>query len=78
MSSGNSSALFQAAYVGMKDKNGNDLYEGDLVRFYHKGEFVTCRIIYEPDWGMFCLLWPDGYKNKHPLNPDKYERVIAK
>ena len=75
MSNNESSTLFKGVYFGMKDKAGNDLHEGDQVRFYYKGEFVTCRIIYEPEWGMFCLLWPDGYKNKYPLNPDKYERV---
>ena len=77
MSDENSSNLFKGAYFGMKDKDGNDLHEGDFVRFYFKGEFVMCRIIYEAEWGMFCLLWPDGYKNKYPLNPDKYERVIS-
>lgn len=75
MSKDDSSDLFKDAYFGMKDKNGNDLHEGDSVRFYYKGEFVTCKIIYEVEWGMFCLQWPDGYKNKHPLNPEKYERV---
>lgn len=76
MSYNDPSALFKGVYFGMKDKNGNDLHEGDSVRFYHKGEFVICRIIYEAEWGMFCLLWSDGYKNKHPLNPEKYERVM--
>lgn len=70
-----SEKLFQGAYFGMKDKNGNNLHEGDWVRFYHKGEYVTCKIIYEPEWAMFCLQWPDGYKNKFPLNPEKYERI---
>jgi hypothetical protein len=76
MSAGDSGSFFKGVYFGMKDKHGNDLHEGDHVRFYHKGGFVICKIIYEPAWGMFCLLWPDGYNNKHPLNAEKYERVI--
>jgi len=69
-------SLFKGAYLGIEDKNGLKLHEGDQVRFYYKGEFVVCRIIYEPAWAMFCLQWPDGYKNKHPLNPERYEKAI--
>jgi hypothetical protein len=75
MSNQTSETFFKGVYFGMKDKHGNDLHEGDSVRFYYKGEFMICRIIYEAAWGMFCLQWPDGYKNKHPLNPEKYEKV---
>ena len=68
--------MFEGQYIGMLDKNGNKLHNGDRVRFYYKGETVTCKIIYEPEWAMFCLQWSDGYKNKFFLTPDKYERVF--
>ena len=67
--------LFKGAYTGMNDREGNPIHEGDSVQFYHKGETVTCKIIYAPEWAMFCLLWPDGYKNKFPMNPENYTVV---
>jgi len=67
--------LFKNQFIGMHDKNGNQLREGDRVRLYHNGEFVICKIIYSLEWAMFCLQWPDGYKNKWPMNPDRYEKI---
>ncbi len=58
----------------MHDKNGSPLHEGDAVKLYHKGEWVICKIIYAPELAMFCLQWPDGYVNKYPLNPERYEK----
>ena len=69
------SHLFKGAFIGMYDQDGNMLHEGDRVRFYHKGQFVICRIIYVTEWAMFCLQWPDGYRNKWPINPEKYQLV---
>ncbi|MCD6065401.1 MAG: hypothetical protein K0S33_227 [Bacteroidetes bacterium] len=59
----------------MSDKNGNQICEGHDVKFYYKGEYVTCTVVYSKEAAMFCLKWPDGYINKHPMNPDKYEVV---
>ena len=67
--------LFKNKFIGMVDKNGNPLNEGDSVRFYYKGDFIICKIVYSPEWAMFCLQWPDGYKNKWPMTPDKYEKT---
>lgn len=67
--------LFKGQFVGMFDMHGKPIHEGDTVRFYYKGDFVTCKVIYAPEWAMFCLQWPDGYKNKFPMNPEKYEVV---
>ena len=68
--------LFKNQFIGMYDKNGSQLHEGDSVRFYHNGNFTICRIVYSPEWAMFCLQWPDGYKNKWSMNPDRYEKII--
>ena len=75
MSNPSGKNLFKGQFIGMADMNGKPLHEGDSVRFYHKGEFVICQIVYEPQWAMFCLQWPDGYKNKFPMNPEKYEVI---
>jgi hypothetical protein len=75
MSVENLTQLFKGQFIGMVDKEGKPIYEGDSVRFYYNGEFVTCQVIYVPDWAMFCLQWPDGYKNKFPMNPENYQVV---
>jgi hypothetical protein len=70
--------MFEGQFTGMHDKNGQPLHEGDTVRFYHKGQFVNCTIIYDIQSAMFCLKWPDGYINRYPMNPDTYEKITPK
>lgn len=65
--------LFEGEFVGMHDREGNPIREGDLVELYHRGLMVICRVVYVPEWAMFCLQWPDGYRNKFPMNPEKYK-----
>jgi hypothetical protein len=67
--------LFKGEFIGMYDKNSKPIHEGDTVQFYYKGELVTCKVVYVPEWAMFCLQWKDGYKNKFPMNPERYEVV---
>jgi hypothetical protein len=75
MSNQKSSEFFKGQFIGMADKNGRPIHEGDSVQFYYKGETVICKVIYVPERAMFCLQWPDGYKNKFPMNPEKYQVV---
>jgi hypothetical protein len=65
--------LFKNAFTGMLDVKGREICEGSRVRFYYKGEYVICTVVYSKEAAMFCLKWPDGYINKHPMNPEKYE-----
>ena len=69
------SQLFKGQFIGMFDKNGKPIHEGDAVEFYYKGEMVTCKVVYVAEWAMFCLQWSDGYKNKFPMNPEKYQVI---
>lgn len=75
MTKPDSNELFKGQFIGMVDRNGKPIHEGDSVQFYYKGKNVICKIIYVPEWGMFCLQWPDGYKNKFPMNPEKFQVV---
>jgi len=78
MNQQNLANLFKGQFTGMSDINGKPIHEGDSVQLYYKGEFVICKIIYVPDWAMFCLQWPDGYKNKFPMDPEKFQVVEIK
>ena len=77
MNQQNLANLFKGQFTGMSDINGKPIHEGDSVQLYYKGEFVICKIIYAPDWAMFCLHWPDGYKNKFPMDPEKFHVVTS-
>jgi len=67
--------MFENQYIGIDDKNGFPIHNGDEIILYYKGDFVKCCIVYVPEWGMFAVKWSDGYINKWPINNEKSEVV---
>ena len=65
--------MFESEYIGMQDKHGERLHNGDKVLVPYKGKFEPCTIVYNK--GMFCLMWQDGYINHYPLNTERYKKI---
>lgn len=52
--------------TGEFDKNNNEVFENDDVKFYMSGKPHVCKVIYK--YGMHCLLYKDGYVNHYPID----------